>query len=84
MGSECQVWWNAERPAPYVFRLFSCTLHLFCRTFDPLAKTGASSDAQAYLLFEIPSNMLLARSRPSIFLPALMVTWVGHLIPCPK
>ncbi|KAG7530603.1 hypothetical protein FFLO_04905 [Filobasidium floriforme] len=28
-----------------------------------------------YLLAEVPSNMLLARSRPSIFLPALMFTW---------
>ncbi|GHJ88605.1 hypothetical protein NliqN6_5007 [Naganishia liquefaciens] len=28
-----------------------------------------------YLLNEVPSNMLLARSRPSIFLPALMFAW---------
>jgi hypothetical protein len=33
--------------------------------------------AQGYLLAEVPSNMLLARSRPSIFLPALMFTWVS-------
>jgi MFS family permease len=31
----------------------------------------------AYLLFEVPSNMILARSKPSIFLPTLMVTWVS-------
>lgn len=30
-----------------------------------------------YLLFEVPSNMILARSRPSLFLPALMFTWGG-------
>ena len=30
---------------------------------------------QGYLLAEVPSNMLLARSRPSIFLPALMFVW---------
>ncbi|KAL8287058.1 hypothetical protein RQP46_004064 [Phenoliferia psychrophenolica] len=28
-----------------------------------------------YLLNEVPSNMLLVRSRPSIFLPALMLGW---------
>ncbi|KAJ9092566.1 hypothetical protein QFC21_006797 [Naganishia friedmannii] len=28
-----------------------------------------------YLLNEVPSNMLLARSRPSIFLPCLMFVW---------
>lgn len=28
-----------------------------------------------YLLNEIPSNMVLSRSRPSLFLPALMFTW---------
>jgi hypothetical protein len=30
---------------------------------------------QSYLLFEVPSNMLLARSKPAIFLPSIMVTW---------
>ena len=30
---------------------------------------------QGYLLAEVPSNMLLARSRPSIFLPSLMFVW---------
>jgi hypothetical protein len=30
---------------------------------------------QSYLVFEVPSNMLLARSKPAIFLPSLMVTW---------
>lgn len=28
-----------------------------------------------YLLFEIPSNMVLSRSRPSWFLPGIMFTW---------
>jgi MFS family permease len=28
-----------------------------------------------YLLAEVPSNMLLVRSRPSLFLPALMFIW---------
>lgn len=31
----------------------------------------------AYLLFEVPSNMILAKSKPSIFLPTLMVIWVS-------
>ena len=28
-----------------------------------------------YVLFEIPSNLLLARSKPSIFIPTLIVVW---------
>lgn len=28
-----------------------------------------------YLLCEVPSNMILARSRPSIFLPGIMIVW---------
>lgn len=28
-----------------------------------------------YLIWEVPSNMMLARSKPSIFLPALMFVW---------
>lgn len=28
-----------------------------------------------YLLMEVPSNMILSRSRPSIFLPAIMLVW---------
>lgn len=28
-----------------------------------------------YLICEIPSNMILTRSRPSIFLPAIMLIW---------
>ncbi|KAJ5749374.1 vitamin H transporter [Penicillium nucicola] len=28
-----------------------------------------------YVIFEVPSNLVLSRSRPSIFLPAIMVTW---------
>lgn len=28
-----------------------------------------------YLLWEVPSNMMLARSRPSIFLPTIMFIW---------
>ncbi|WVQ78516.1 hypothetical protein IAT38_000602 [Cryptococcus sp. DSM 104549] len=28
-----------------------------------------------YLLNEVPSNMILSRSRPSIFLPSIMFTW---------
>lgn len=37
-------------------------------TADPTATVG-------YLLNEVPSNLLLARSRPSIFLPSLMLVW---------
>lgn len=28
-----------------------------------------------YVIAEVPSNMILARSRPSLFIPALMVFW---------
>lgn len=28
-----------------------------------------------YVLAEVPSNMILARSRPSLFIPALMIFW---------
>lgn len=28
-----------------------------------------------YCLFEVPSNMIIARARPSIYLPAIMFTW---------
>lgn len=28
-----------------------------------------------YLICEIPSNMILSRSRPSIFLPSIMLVW---------
>jgi sugar phosphate permease len=28
-----------------------------------------------YLVMEVPSNMLLSRSRPSIFLPGIMLVW---------
>ncbi|CAL3967753.1 unnamed protein product [Diplocarpon coronariae] len=28
-----------------------------------------------YLIMEVPSNMLLSRSRPSLFLPAIMLVW---------
>lgn len=30
----------------------------------------------SYLLFEVPSNMLITHSQPRIYLPALMFTWV--------
>ncbi|KAK7528360.1 phthalate transporter [Phyllosticta citriasiana] len=30
-----------------------------------------------YLICEVPSNMILARSRPSIFLPGIMIVWGG-------
>lgn len=36
-----------------------------------------------YLLWEPPSNMILSRSRPSIYIPALMVLW-GSLSVAPK
>ncbi|KAJ5088087.1 hypothetical protein N7456_011703 [Penicillium angulare] len=29
----------------------------------------------SYIIFEIPSNLLLSRTRPSIFLPIIMVSW---------
>ncbi|KAJ5994232.1 hypothetical protein N7451_009956 [Penicillium sp. IBT 35674x] len=28
-----------------------------------------------YVVFEVPSNLVLARTRPSIFLPAIMIVW---------
>jgi MFS family permease len=28
-----------------------------------------------YCLFEVPSNMLISRLRPSVYLPAIMFTW---------
>lgn len=28
-----------------------------------------------YLICEVPSNMILSRTRPSIFLPAIMLVW---------
>lgn len=28
-----------------------------------------------YVIAEVPSNMILAKSRPSLFLPALMIFW---------
>ena len=28
-----------------------------------------------YLICEVPSNMILSRSRPSIFLPGIMLVW---------
>ncbi|CAG8256862.1 unnamed protein product [Penicillium salamii] len=28
-----------------------------------------------YVVFEVPSNLVLTRTRPSIFLPAIMMTW---------
>lgn len=31
--------------------------------------------SQSYLLFEVPSNMILARTRPSLYLPSLMLAW---------
>lgn len=31
----------------------------------------------SYVLFEAPSNMVLTRVRPSVYLPALMFTWGG-------
>ncbi|KAJ5243535.1 vitamin H transporter [Penicillium citrinum] len=30
-----------------------------------------------YVLFEVPSNLALGRSRPSIFLPSIMILWGG-------
>lgn len=33
----------------------------------------------AYLLGEIPSNITLAKSRPSLYIPGLMVIW-GALV----
>lgn len=29
----------------------------------------------SYIIFEIPSNLILARTRPSIYVPAIMVLW---------
>lgn len=28
-----------------------------------------------YVLFEVPSNMLLTRTRPSLYLPGIMAVW---------
>jgi MFS family permease len=29
----------------------------------------------SYVIFEVPSNLILSRSRPSIFLPVIMILW---------
>ncbi|KAI4100192.1 MAG: hypothetical protein LQ339_005598 [Xanthoria mediterranea] len=29
----------------------------------------------SYVIFEVPSNLILSKSRPSIFLPAIMILW---------
>lgn len=29
-----------------------------------------------YVIFEVPSNLILSKSRPSVFLPLLMILWV--------
>jgi MFS family permease len=29
----------------------------------------------SYVVFEVPSNIILSRSRPSIFLPLIMISW---------
>lgn len=31
-----------------------------------------------YVVFEPPSNMILVRTRPSIYLPILMTCWVSY------
>jgi MFS family permease len=28
-----------------------------------------------YVLFEVPSNLILSRTRPSVFLPVIMILW---------
>ncbi|QKX54712.1 uncharacterized protein TRUGW13939_01800 [Talaromyces rugulosus] len=33
-----------------------------------------------YLLLEVPSNMILSRTRPSLYLPGLMIVWGGMVI----
>ncbi|GJN86627.1 MFS general substrate transporter [Purpureocillium lilacinum] len=33
-----------------------------------------------YLLLEVPSNMILNRTRPSLYLPGLMIVWGGMVI----
>ncbi|EPQ32367.1 uncharacterized protein PFL1_00563 [Pseudozyma flocculosa PF-1] len=66
-------------------------LNYMDRTNIGLAKVGGMSDDLnldsnrysvalliffvGYLLFEVPSNMILTKSRPSIFLAAIMFTW---------
>lgn len=40
-----------------------------------IVEVQSSDYNQSYLLFEVPSNMILARSKPSIFLPVLMLSW---------
>lgn len=29
----------------------------------------------SYVIFEVPSNMVLSKTKPSIFLPVIMGTW---------
>jgi hypothetical protein len=36
------------------------------------------SSLHQYVLFEVPSNLILARTKPSIFLPTIMFLWVGQ------
>lgn len=33
-----------------------------------------------YVVFEVPSNLILSKTRPSVFLPVIMVSAVSHLI----
>lgn len=35
-----------------------------------------------YVTFEVPSNMILAKTRPSIFLPTIMFLWVCKRVHC--
>ena len=41
--------------------------------------TGTDGSSQhQYVIFEVPSNLILARTKPSIFLPTIMFLWVSE------
>jgi hypothetical protein len=72
--SERQSRWNASGLEAYLIGLLASPLHFLRRTYS-LSTLRSMLIPQSYLLFEVPSNMLLARSKPAIFLPSIMVTW---------
>jgi MFS family permease len=51
---------------------YSLVLSIF---FIVSRRPSDTTDLQGYVLAEVPSNMILSRTRPSIFLPAIMIIW---------
>ena len=55
---------------------YSLILSIFFIVSTRGGATRETDCSQGYLLNEVPCNMILARSRPSLFLPAIMFIWV--------